>query len=546
MEIQVASYARFSSQNQKEASIEIQQEHINRFCKENRFTIVKEYVDRAQSATTDQRPSFQQMINDASLGIFKAIVVYNSSRFARNIQDHLKYKAILDSYGVRILSVQEGFDETTPEGSLLSHFMMSINEYYSKDLSRKIYLGCLESAKKGLHVGGPAPYGYTITEDRKYAINEQEAEIIRIIFQKVDEGMTYNQIAKYLNNKGYRRRDGKPFSPYFFDLLSNRKYIGEYIWNRSKRKDAFGNRVSRLYKEEEEIIRIPGGMPQIVDDDLFFRVQAIIASRKGTRRKDGKGKYLLTSIITCEDCGYKMTGDTNINGNGKRTFTRIQYRCSSIRRGSNCSNKPIHAIRLENYIVNLINCILLNTSYSKAIKRVMKTSLGKEYDVIREKTGIVEEEIKSYQKSIDSLVESLSYAKSMAYQEILRAVEKNGRLKARKEEELENLKKKLKLAPVISEEIITRKMLKYRKAVSDNKIESMQKLVRLIIKQIIVGKTEIRVVVNLNSYLNNVSDRCMEMVIVENRENIDKLENQSNIALTWSTLRVESSKLSTI
>ena len=75
MEIKVATYARFSSSNQKEASIEIQQEHINRFCKENRFTICHEYVDRAFSATTDNRPQFQQMIADASMGVFKAVVI---------------------------------------------------------------------------------------------------------------------------------------------------------------------------------------------------------------------------------------------------------------------------------------------------------------------------------------------------------------------------------------------------------------------------------------------------------------------------------------
>ena len=543
MEIQVASYARFSSQNQKEASIEIQQEHINQFCRENRFSIVREYVDRAQSATTDQRPSFQQMINDASLGIFKAIVVYNSSRFCRNIQDHLKYKAILESYGVKIISVQEGFDETTPEGSLLSHFMMSINEYYSKDLSRKIYLGCLESAKKGLHVGGPAPYGYSITDDRKYAINENEATIVKEIFQKVASGMTYPQVAKDLNDKGYRRRDGSKFTPFFFDLLSNRKYIGEYVWNKTKKKNAFGNRVSRLYKDEEEIIRIPHGMPQIISDELFDRVQTIIRDRKDVRRKDGRGRYLLTSLVVCQECGYKMTGDTNTNGNGKGTFTRIQYRCeSNRRRNGKCSNKPIHAIRLENYILNLVNSILLNTSYSKAIRRMMKASLGEEYDLINEKTRILNDEIMDIKSTIDSLVSNLSFAKSMAYQEILKAIERNSRLKVKKEEEIAELKKKLEASPVIHEELIARRMLKLRKAVSDNKIDSMKELIRLLVKEIVVGKESVVVVINLNAYLNTYSDRKLQMTIVEKRENIDDQDKQSNLALTWSMLNLQTQR----
>ena len=100
MKINVVSYARFSSSNQREASIEIQQHHINRYCEENGLTIIREYVDRAQSATTDNRVEFQQMIRDAETKAFSFVVIYNTSRFCRNIQDHLKYKAILESYEV--------------------------------------------------------------------------------------------------------------------------------------------------------------------------------------------------------------------------------------------------------------------------------------------------------------------------------------------------------------------------------------------------------------------------------------------------------------
>ena len=128
MTINAVSYARFSSLNQREASIEIQQEHINRYCRENGITIIKEYVDRAFSATSDNRPQFQQMIKDAESRLFSYVIVYNSSRFARNLQDHLRYRSILESCGVRIVSVNENFDKTTPEGDLMSNFMMSINQ----------------------------------------------------------------------------------------------------------------------------------------------------------------------------------------------------------------------------------------------------------------------------------------------------------------------------------------------------------------------------------------------------------------------------------
>ena len=540
MEILVASYARFSSQNQREASIEIQQEHINKFCRDNRFTIIKEYVDRAQSATTDNRPQFQQMIADAESGTFKAVVVYNSSRFCRNIQDHLKYKAVLESYGVRILSVQEGFDETTPEGDLMNNFMMSINQYYSKDLSRKIYLGCLESAKKGLHVGGPAPYGFSITPDRHYEINEKEAEVVRIIFDKIAKGMTYKQVADFLNENGYRRRDGSKFTPFFYDLVTNRKYIGEYVWNKTKKKNAFGNRSSRLYKEESEVVRIPHALPQIVDEVVFEVVSKVVSARKEVRRQSGIGKFLLTSLVVCDYCGFKMCGDTNTNGNGKGTFTRIVYKCdSSRRRNIKCRCKPIHAVRLENYIINLVNVVLLNTSYSKQIKRLMKYKLGEEYDSLHIKYKKLVSEIEDIRKSIENLVGALSEARSVAYEEILKGVEKNTRIKQKKEKELEHLQQLLETTPHIHEEIIWRRILRFRKAISNNSIDSLKTLLRILIKEIRVSNDEVRVRLNLNAYLTSSYENKLEVVVVERRSNIEDINMQANLALTWAMLNIQ-------
>ena len=540
MDIFVASYARFSSQNQREASIEIQQEHINRFCKENRFTIIREYVDRGLSATTDNRPQFKKMMEDAATGLFKAVVIYNSSRFCRNIQDHLRYKSLLESYGVKILSVQEDFDQTTPEGGLMSHVMMSFNEYYSKDLSRKIYYGCLENAKKGLHVGGPAPFGYSITKEKRFEINESEAEIVRIIFNQVAEGKTYPEIAKYLNENGYRRRDGSLFTPYFFDLVSNRKYLGEYVWNRTKKKDAFGNRVSRLLKDEDEVVRIPNAIPQIIDEELFNKVQEIVASRKVVRQHNSKGKFLLSSLIVCGECGFKMSGDRNINGNGKGTYTRIVYKCDThLKRNGGCHNKPINAIRLENYIINLVNAVLLNTSYAKNFSRLIKKMVGVEYEIISSKIEKTKIDIADLKVRIDNLVSALSNARSMAYQEILKSIEKNSSLKLKKEEQVQKLEEQLLVKPLIHEEIIFRRMVKYRKAISDNEKDSLKTLLKLLIKEIRINEDTVETVVRLNAYLTSALENEITITIVESRENIKDVEKQSNLALTWPMLNIK-------
>lgn len=539
MKIPVVSYSRFSSQNQREASIEIQQEHINKYCDNNGLEIIKEYVDRAQSATTDNRPSFQQMIADAQNGEFTAVVVYNSSRFCRNIQDHLRYREILESYNVRIISVQEGFDELTPEGDLMANFMMSINQYYSKDLSRKIYLGCLENARKGLHIGGPPPYGYKVNENKTYEIDEKEAKIVKMIFDGVLKGLPYTAIANDLNEKGFRRRNGKEFTPFFYDILKNRKYIGEYVWNKTKKRNILGNRLYRKMKDESEVVRIPNGMPVIISKEDFEKVQKIIESRKSYKNQRREGKYLLSSIVVCKYCGYRMSGETNTNGNGKGTASRIAYHCDSKRRrGTNCVKPYIKAIELESYILNLVRCVLLNEKLCKSFKRIIKKKISKNYETVKEKVESLEKEIQILTNEIEELIKVLSQAKSVAYNEILLNIEKKSSIKLKKTDELEIERKELHKTPIVHENIISKNMDKFKRIFNDGKERSKKAAIKSLIKTIFVSTDKIEIVVNLNAYLDIQIENSIEMVITESREAIES-RWQDKAKLTWSVLDVK-------
>lgn len=94
---------------------------------------------------------------------------------------------------------------------------------------------------------------------------------------------------------GYRTRLGNTFSKEtLYEMLRNEKYNGVYVFSRAASKDELGRRNNHLDKPIEDQIRIPGGMPKVVDDDTFARVQAILTSRKRHGRRDGKRKYLLT------------------------------------------------------------------------------------------------------------------------------------------------------------------------------------------------------------------------------------------------------------
>ncbi|MDO5795250.1 MAG: recombinase family protein, partial [Turicibacter sp.] len=274
--IRAASYARFSSSNQREESIDAQQRAIYKY--------VGDYVDEALTGTNTDRPGFKRMLEDAKNGLFDVLVVHKMDRFSRSVYDTLDVERRLAIYGVHIESVIEQFTNT-PEGQLQQIVQLGVSQYYSANLAREVMKGLKENAYKALHNGGIPPLGYDVDpETKQYIINEKEAEAIRIIFKKYLEGWSYRELAEYLNLLGYRTKIGNKFSANssFYDILVNSKYKGEYVFNRStsKPKQKGMKRSHRKNKEESEIIRVPNGLPAIVDESTFEQVQKLLASRQ--------------------------------------------------------------------------------------------------------------------------------------------------------------------------------------------------------------------------------------------------------------------------
>lgn len=158
-------YARYSSDNQREESIEGQIRECKTFAQRNGMTIVGEYIDRAKSATTDKRPEFQRMIAESSKKAFEIIIVWKLDRFARNRYDSAHYKAQLRKNGVKVISATESISEGA-EGVLLESVLEGMAEYYSKELGEKTLRGMTENALKCKHNGGLCPLGFTVDENK--------------------------------------------------------------------------------------------------------------------------------------------------------------------------------------------------------------------------------------------------------------------------------------------------------------------------------------------------------------------------------------------
>ena len=172
-------YARFSSERQREESIEGQIRECREYAKNNDITIIAEYIDRALSASkdTDKRLEFQRMIRDSAKRDFEIVLVWKLDRFARSRYDSAHYKHILKKNGVRVMSATEAISNSA-EGIILESMLEGMAEYYSAELSEKIHRGQKENALKGKHNGGGIPLGYSVGSDQKLEVDPAEAPIV--------------------------------------------------------------------------------------------------------------------------------------------------------------------------------------------------------------------------------------------------------------------------------------------------------------------------------------------------------------------------------
>lgn len=326
MNMNVALYMRYSSDKQTEQSIEGQERVCTDYCKRQGYKIVAKYIDRATSAFKDaeKRTEFQKMIKDSEKANFEAVVVYKLDRFARNRYDSATYKTKLKRNGVRVISATENISNT-PEGIILESVLEGMAEFYSEELSQKVSRGMHETALKCHSCGGSIPLGYKIV-DKKYVIDEINAEAVKIIFQLYASNYPLAQIIDTLNEKGFRTTTGKKFvKTSFYNILRNKKYIGVYTYNG---------------------IEIEGGVPAIVEKDLFDKVQTKLSMNKKAPAK-GKAKldYMLSQKLFCGHCGQLMTGKS---GTGKSGKTYYYYGCNN----KGCDKKTMRKELIENLVFN--------------------------------------------------------------------------------------------------------------------------------------------------------------------------------------------------
>ena len=342
-------YARYSSDSQREESIEGQLRECTEYAERNGITILRSYIDRALSARTADRPEFQNMIKDSEQKLFDVVLIWKLDRFSRDRYDSAHYKRILKKNGVKVISVKENISDG-PEGIILESMLEGYAEYYSAELSEKIHRGQRENALKGRNNGGGIPLGYLLGDEQKLVIDPVTAPLVREIYQRYADGEIVRTIVEDFNRRGLKTKNGKPFSPNSFNrILKNRKYIGEYRY--------------------QDVI-IPSGVPAILSDDVFYQVQARLEKNKrapATAKADVD--YLLTTKLFCGLCERMMIGESGTSHTGDKHY---YYKCAGAKRKKGCKKKSVKKDFIERAAVILtVNRVLRDEEISRIADSIL-------------------------------------------------------------------------------------------------------------------------------------------------------------------------------
>ncbi|MDP4086078.1 MAG: recombinase family protein [Bacillota bacterium] len=367
-------------------SYESQVNEIKKYCERKNYEIVESFKDLNYSGGNDKRPDFQLMFSYLRKHHkeISAVVVYNLSRFSRNLMNLKIYLEELDKLDIDFLSVMEPFCELKGSArGFMINILGAVAELQREQNIEVVRSAMMLKSSLGKHLGGKIPFGYEkdLTTG-KYKIVEEDAQIVRYVFNRYLEGGSATQIAKEISSaqavKGLQFNEGT-----ILNMLSNEKYTGMYIFGKTRnKKDGSG----KVKLDREKWKQNPNNHDAIIEQELFESVQQERFSRRRVKKADNsnlKGTKLLTGLVKCSFCNSHYYVSSSTKPNGTQYY---YYMCSN----KECIQKKIRKVQLENTVLAAIeNVIDLETlikfyqvEYQLVIDRI-KIILEQEYHLKR-------------------------------------------------------------------------------------------------------------------------------------------------------------------
>ena len=356
-----AVYCRVSSEAQQERqTIETQVEFAHKYCDLNGIEITTIYRDDGITGTLpmQDRPAGGQLLEDAKEGHFDLLLIFKLDRLGRSTRVILNAVHDLDGMGVLVRSMTEPFDTSDASGRFLLTILAGVADLERSNILQRMALGTDRAARDGKWLGGIVPYGYIVNDDRYLEVNEtiipgldmSEADVVRMMYDLCLQGESTIKIAKRLNAIKV------PPAWIAHGLGGKRRNNTSALWNPSR---VLGILRSSTYKgihqygkrSQRERELIERQVPAIVDTDTWDKAQVILHNNQIDSMKNSKHKYLLRSIIKCENCGStyrcnpggKNKGDGYYSCNGRSNWRRMSM-------NEKCQGMSINMKWLDNFV----------------------------------------------------------------------------------------------------------------------------------------------------------------------------------------------------
>ena len=311
-------------------SLEAQKERLEKEAIHRGMKVVGTYSDEGKSGkNVTGRPEFQRMLADIQSGKDEVdyVLVFKLSRFGRNAADTLNSLQFMEDYGVNLYCVEDNIDSAGAAGKLMISVVAAVAEIERENIHEQTMAGRRQKARDGRWNGGFAPYGYTLVprdgeRGKVLEINEKEAELVRIIFDKfANTDMGCNAVAKWLNDHGYTkevRQNGtlSNISSNFVKLvIDNPVYMGKIAYGRRKTEKIEGKRNEyHVVKQAEDAYELYQGIHEaIVSEELWQKAHAkrLVTGVKYDKVHDTGHCHILSGLLRCPECGAKMYGVVN-------------------------------------------------------------------------------------------------------------------------------------------------------------------------------------------------------------------------------------------
>ena len=399
-------YPRVSTEMQVDGfSLDGQKSSLRRFADREEMEIVNIYEDAGKSGKSiEGRPAFKQMLLDIENGLeIDYILVYKLSRFGRNAADILNSLEHIQAFGVNLICIEEGIDSSQTSGKLLISVLSAVAEIERENIIEQTMNGRKEKARQGGWNGGFAPYGYFL-KDKQLFIQEDEAEAVRIIFDKYLNGnMGFHKIANYLNLQGIQkvqRNNGTLLlwgTHFIRMIIDNPVYCGKISYGRRVREKVKGSKNEYKQVPQEDYIIAEGQHEAIISEELWNAAheKRELTGVKSPSKIGRDRAHLLSGILKCPKCGGPMYTNKHAWTNKDGTYKEVYYYvCSKARaaRGKTCEyTTMLKKTDIEPLVIEAIRELIQNQDFAGEIK----SRIGKEID-----TSTLNRELKNYEAKL--------------------------------------------------------------------------------------------------------------------------------------------------